>query len=151
MVQLPRFNNHHREDKRSTELGWQSTSRRFQTALVLLGFIFGLGLLASHLPAQETDPALALFKKHCRRCHGDDGKGKKLLVKILKLEDRGVEALNLTREQARGLTDDEMVKIIQEGLNQMKSYKDKISVDETRLLVGHIRNLQKKATEKPTK
>ncbi len=78
----------------------------------------------------------------CASCHGSDGKAQTKTGKKLKIKDYTDAAV-----QAQ-LKDDEMIKSITEGIKgdngkeKMKSFKDELSADEIKDLVGFIRKFK---------
>jgi cytochrome c553 len=78
----------------------------------------------------------------CASCHGSDGKGQTKTGKKLKIKDYTDASVQA------GLKDDEMAKAITEGIKgdngkeKMKSFKDDLSADEVKDLVGFIRKFK---------
>lgn len=90
----------------------------------------------------ETD-VVALWKKNCASCHGDDGKGETKAGKSKKVQD-------LTNPEVRAKFDrDRMIKSTKEGLKtedgkvQMKPYGEKLSDAEIAALTDYIINTLK--------
>jgi cytochrome c553 len=86
--------------------------------------------------------ATANWTKHCASCHGKDGKGETKAGRMA-----GVKDQTDPKYQA-GLTDDKMIAAIKDGLKEggkekMKPFKDKLSDDEIKALVAHVRTLKK--------
>ena len=84
----------------------------------------------------------ANWTKHCASCHGKDGKGETKAGRMA-----GVKNQTDAQYQA-GLTDDKMFAAIKEGLKdgtkeKMKPFKDKLSDDEIKALIAHVRSLKK--------
>lgn len=105
--------------------------------------------LAVALLAQAATPPPApvgsrtaeeIWKKHCVRCHGADGRGKTKKGRELKAPD-----LTRPKWQARH-SDEKIVKAIADGnrKRKMPAFKDKLSADEIQSLVAHVRALEKK-------
>jgi mono/diheme cytochrome c family protein len=94
-----------------------------------------------------TSPLLAAdaktnWEKHCQKCHGADGKGQTTMGKKLKAKD-----YTLAAEQKK-FTDEDAVKIITEGKKEgdktvKKGFKDTLSEQEIKDLVGHVRKFGK--------
>jgi mono/diheme cytochrome c family protein len=93
--------------------------------------IFTLALQAGPAPDAGGD----LFKQKCAMCHGADGKGYPAL-KTPDFTDPKVQA---------SLKDEEITKIIKNGKpgTAMPPFKDSLSEDQTKSLVGYIRSLKK--------
>jgi cytochrome c6 len=92
-------------------------------------------LLCTHLANAQTGEST--FKAKCAACHGADGSGNTAVGKSLHLRDLG-------SADVQKLTDEDLNKIITDGKGAMPSYKDKLSGDEIKGLVGFIRELPKK-------
>lgn len=80
----------------------------------------------------------ALYKKHCVTCHGQDGKGKPALAGMFKVEP---EKLDLTTADVKNDSDEELLKVINDGVNKMPAYKDKLTQEEQKEVLKHIRHL----------
>ena len=93
--------------------------------------IFTLALQAGPAPDAGGD----LFKQKCAMCHGADGKGYAAL-KTPDFTDPKVQA---------SLKDEEITKIIKNGKpgTAMPPFKDSLSDDQIKSLVGYIRSLKK--------
>ena len=86
--------------------------------------------------------AVETWDKECSKCHGKDGAGQTTMGKKLKLKDYTDAAVQ------SGFSDEEATKAIKEGVQEdgkikMKSYADKLSDDEVKALVAHVRSLKK--------
>ena len=82
------------------------------------------------------------WTKHCASCHGKDGKGQTKAGRMA-----GVKDQTDTQYQA-GLKDEKMFTSIKEGLKEgekekMKPFKDKLSDEEIKALVAHVRSFKK--------
>ena len=81
--------------------------------------------------------AAALYGKHCKSCHGADGKGQTTMGKKSKARD-------YTTEEGQKWTDAEGVKAILEGSGKMKGYKEKgITEADAKELVAYVRKFKK--------
>lgn len=81
----------------------------------------------------------ALFAKHCASCHGKDGKaqtpaGRKLGVKDL-TQSKTTDA-EIEKQLIEGKKDGR-------GLPKMPSFRDKLSPDEMKSLIGFVKSLRK--------
>lgn len=101
--------------------------------LVLAIGIAGLSGRAFADTGEET------FNKKCAMCHGKDGKGQTPMGKKLNIKD-------LTDDAAQGKKDQELEKTILEGKpdTKMAAFKGKLSGDEIKAVLAHIRSLKKK-------
>jgi mono/diheme cytochrome c family protein len=81
------------------------------------------------------------WDKDCAMCHGKDGKGQTTVGRKLQIKD-------FTDPKAQAsFTDDQATKVIKEGITQdgklkMKPFGDKLSDDEIKALVAHVRGLK---------
>src|SRR6266498_1837714 len=95
-----------------------------------------LALIATPLLADATPDGASLFKAKCAMCHGPDGSGQTPMGKSLKIRSLG-------SADVQKQTDAELTNIITNGKNKMLAYKGKLSAEEIKALVGHIRSLKK--------
>jgi cytochrome c553 len=107
--------------------------------LSLLTATLVLLFLAS--PSRAAD-LQANWTKHCASCHGKDGKGQTKAGKMAGVKDQ------TDPQYQAGLKDDKMFASVKEGLKEggkekMKPFKDKLSDDEIKALVAHVRTLKK--------
>jgi len=84
----------------------------------------------------------ANWDKQCAKCHGKEGKGDTTMGKKLKVKDY------TKAEDQKKFTDEEAFKITKEGKKKgsktlMKGFASKLSDDEIKALVKHIRAMKK--------
>jgi cytochrome c6 len=82
------------------------------------------------------------WEKHCQKCHGADGKGETRMGR-----QSGVKDYTDSKVQAE-MKDDKAIKIIKEGLvekgkKKMDPYGDKLTDEEIKALIAHIRSFKK--------
>ena len=111
----------------------QSSQRPF-ILILFMGLIISLPSFITETPEAESVVASSkehtpdeLYKKHCRLCHGMDGKkmlsdAKDLSISELSLEDR--------------------IAIISDGSGSMSAYKDKMSIEEIAAVASYIEALR---------
>jgi len=87
-------------------------------------------------PAAFGDGA-EVYTKNCASCHGKDGKGETTMGKKAKVKD-----YTDAKVQA-SFTDAEALKVILEGKEKMKGYKDKVTEAEAKEVVAYIRAFKK--------
>jgi mono/diheme cytochrome c family protein len=81
--------------------------------------------------------AAELYAKHCKSCHGADGKGQTAMGKKSKAKD-------YSTAEGQKWSDAEGVKAILDGKDKMKGYKDKgITEADAKALVAYIRAFKK--------
>jgi cytochrome c553 len=98
-------------------------------------------LLAAALAAKAAD-APENWKAQCAKCHGQDGKGDTKMGK-----KAGCKDLTDAKVQAE-LKDDKAFKSVKDGMKDgdkeiMKSFADKLSDDEIKALIAHVRSFKK--------
>jgi cytochrome c553 len=98
-------------------------------------------LLATALAANAAD-ASENWKAHCAKCHGQDGKGDTKMGK-----KAGCKDLTDAKVQAE-LKDDKAFKSVKEGIKDgdktlMQPYNEKLSDDEIKALISHVRSYKK--------
>ncbi len=101
-------------------------------SITLVAVAFALGMNS----ASAADAA-ATWTSNCASCHGPDGKGQTTMGKKQKLGDYTDAAV-----QAK-FTDEEALKAILEGKGKMKGFKDKVSEEDAKALVKHVRAFKK--------
>jgi cytochrome c6 len=94
-------------------------------------------LLLSSTPLWAQGEGATLFKSKCVVCHGADGSGNTAVGKSMHIRD-------LASADVQKQTDAELTAMITNGKGGMPSYKDKLSGDQIKDLVGFIRELAKK-------
>lgn len=82
------------------------------------------------------------WTKHCVSCHGKDGKGQTKAGRMAGVKDQ------TDAQYQAGLKDDKMFTSIKEGLKdgakeKMKPFKEKLTDDEIKALIAHVRSLKK--------
>src|SRR6185503_9563776 len=104
-------------------------------------------LIATLVPSLLAGPARAAdvqanWTKHCASCHGKDGKGQTKAGRMAGVKDQ------TDAQYQSGLKDEKMIAAVKDGLKEdgkekMKPFKDKLSDDEIKALVAHVRSLKK--------
>jgi cytochrome c553 len=82
------------------------------------------------------------WAKHCASCHGKDGKGQTKAGRMAGVKDQTDAQYQAT------LKDEKIFVSIKEGLKdggkeKMKPFKDKLSDDEIKALIAHVRTFKK--------
>lgn|SRR4030095_474234 len=88
-------------------------------------------------PSPSVDPlatARANYAKNCEACHGPEGIGG-----LVKVENKQIKVASLKSDHAIKHTDDQLVKTITTGEEEMPSFKSKLSLEEITDLVRFIR------------
>jgi len=97
-------------------------------------FALAAALIVSTVRPAHAEDAAALYKSKCQMCHGADGKGSPAGQKM------GVKDLH-SPEVAK-MSDDELIKAVQDGKGKMQAYKGKISDDDIKALIKYIHTLK---------
>jgi len=87
--------------------------------------------------AVRAADAAEIWSKNCASCHGKDGAGATTMGKKLKVKD-----YTDAKVQA-AFTDAEALKVILEGKEKMKAYKDKMTEAEAKDQVKYVRAFKK--------
>jgi cytochrome c6 len=97
--------------------------------------------LAAGVAIAIAAPAAENWENHCARCHGADGKGQTKVGKKLNVKD-------YTKADVQAqMKDEEMFKVISEGVKEngkekKKPYKDELSAEEIKALIAYIRQFK---------
>lgn len=80
-----------------------------------------------------------LFALNCMICHKESGTGGEITIKGKKLN-----AENLTADKIKKMTDEKLVGYVRDGIEDegMPAFKDKMTPEEIRAVVAHVRTLQ---------
>jgi mono/diheme cytochrome c family protein len=107
--------------------------------LVQAGSVLALSaaLFCSTVPAWGQNDGASLYKAKCAACHGADGTGNTSVGKTMKIRD-------LHSADVQKQTDAQLTDIVTAGKSPMPGYKDKLTADQIKGLVGYIRELGKK-------
>lgn len=105
--------------------------------------IIGAILLAAGVMSVPAADVAANWEQHCTKCHGADGKGETKMGK-----KAGAKDYTDAKVQAE-IKDDAAFKAVKDGLKgddgkeKMKAYADKLSDDEIKALIAHVRTFKK--------
>jgi mono/diheme cytochrome c family protein len=88
-------------------------------------------------PAVFAADGAAIYKTKCATCHGADGKGQTPMGKKMNLRDLG-------SPDVQKQTDKELYDWTAVGKGKMPGYKDKLSDEEIKALVAHMRTFAHK-------
>ena len=82
-----------------------------------------------------------IFAVNCQICHKEDGTGGPVTIDGKKLNPD-----NLTTDKMKAMTDEKLVGYVTNGVEDegMPAFKDKLSADEIKMVVSHVRKLQGK-------
>ena len=94
-------------------------------------------LVMALAPLAFAADGAAVYKAKCATCHGVDGKGQSPMGKKMNLRDLG-------SPEVQKQTDKELYDWTAVGKGKMPGYKDKLSDEEIKALVAHMRGFAKK-------
>ena len=100
-------------------------------SLLIAGSLTCIASMAFAGDAAET------WNTSCAGCHGKDGSGNTIMGK-----KAGVADYRDPKVQAK-FTDAEATKIITDGKDKMKPFKDKLTADQIKELVAYVRSFKK--------
>ena len=82
-----------------------------------------------------------IFAVNCQICHKEDGTGGPVTIDGKKLNPD-----NLISDKIKAMTDEKLVGYVSNGVvdEGMPAFKDKLSADEIKMVVSHVRKLQGK-------
>ena|SRR5579872_2852994 len=97
--------------------------------------------MASFAFAADTipQPGQKIFIAKCAQCHGKDAKGLPNMAKVLKVDPI---IINLTRDEAVALSDEDIAKTVTAGKNKMPKFKGKLTDEQVQQVVKYLRSLQ---------
>jgi mono/diheme cytochrome c family protein len=104
-----------------------------QSAFMMFALVLAVALLAP-APAAAEDAA-ALWKAKCAGCHGADGQPSAMGQKM--------GARDLGSPEVQKLTDAELTTLTAKGKNKMPAYEAKLTADQIKALVAHMRSFKK--------
>lgn len=95
-------------------------------------------------PTAALDIASAgkeIFAVNCQICHKEDGTGGPVTINGKKLVPD-----NLTADKIKAMTDEKLIGYVTNGVEDegMPAFKDKLSSEEIKMVVAHVRTLQNK-------
>ncbi len=109
-------------------------STKITVSALLLGCLVGWS-------ARAGDDANTIWDKNCAACHGKDGKGSTMMGRRLSIKD-------LTDAKVQASFDDALATktikegVIDKGTEKMKAFGDKLSNDDIKALVAHVRSFK---------
>jgi mono/diheme cytochrome c family protein len=82
-----------------------------------------------------------IFATNCQICHKEDGTGGPVTIDGKKLNPD-----NLTTDKMKAMSDEKLIGYVTNGVvdEGMPAFKDKLSPEEIRMVVNHVRTLQAK-------
>jgi mono/diheme cytochrome c family protein len=106
---------------------------KLTSGLLILVVAFAMALA----PMAYAADGAAIYKSKCATCHGADGKGQTPMGTKMGLRDLG-------SPDVQKQTDKQLYDWTAAGKGKMPAYKDKLSDEEIKALVAHMRTFAKK-------
>lgn len=112
---------------------WSRPTRR-----LLAGGGIAVALTFAYAPMSfaQTPDGAALYRRHCRACHGAEGVPAQGMAKAFP----GLKSLADTTFMG-GVSEDSVVHVLQHGAGAMKSFHEKLSDDEMRAIAQFVKTL----------
>jgi mono/diheme cytochrome c family protein len=85
-------------------------------------------------PVDEFAAARANFQQHCEGCHGESGEGG-----LVKVDNKQIKVPSLKSDHAVKHTDDQLIKLITNGEEEMPAFKDKLTPAQITEMVRFVR------------
>ena len=85
-------------------------------------------------PADEFATARLNYAKHCEACHGPQGEGGPV-----KTPEKQIKVPSLKAPHAVRHSDEELIKIVTNGEEEMPSFKDKLNAEEITTMIRFVR------------
>ena len=94
-------------------------------------------------PAATIDEATTgrdLYAKNCAECHKDSGKGGKVTI-----DGKTLDPDDISTAKMAAKPDEKLTEYITNGFpdDGMPAFKDKLKADEMKMIIKHVRTLQK--------
>lgn len=102
---------------------------------VRAGLLAGIGLFAT-LPAQAQVDGPVLYRQHCAKCHGVDGRADNLRGRAFFAQDLS------DAEWQEHTSDAQILAAIRNGARMMSGYAGKLSLEQQQALVQRVRGLR---------
>jgi len=95
----------------------------------------------------QVEFAKGLYAKNCAICHKDSGKGGKVTV-----DGKTIEPDDITTAKMKAKSDEKLSEYISEGFpdDGMPAFKEKLTPDQIKAVVRHVRVLQGSESVLPT-
>jgi mono/diheme cytochrome c family protein len=91
-------------------------------------------------PPERAMDAKEIYAMNCMICHKDTGKGGKVTI-----EGKAITPDDLTADKFKKMTDEKLIGYVTNGIEDegMPAFKDKLTPEEIRSVITHVRTLQK--------
>lgn len=96
-----------------------------------------MSLLAISTTSFAQDSGADIYKSKCQSCHAADGSGNTPAGKSMK-------ARPFNSPEVLKMSDDDLIQVTKNGRGKMPAYAGKLTDDQIKAVVAHIRTLQGK-------
>ena len=96
-----------------------------------------MSLLAISSTSFAQSPGADIYKSKCQSCHAADGSGNTPAGKSMK-------ARPFNSPEVMKMSDDDLIQVTRDGRGKMPAYAGKLTDDQIKAVVAHIRTLQGK-------
>jgi mono/diheme cytochrome c family protein len=96
-----------------------------------------MSLLAISSTSFAQSPGADIYKSKCQSCHAADGSGNTPAGKSMK-------ARPFNSPEVMKMSDDDLIQVTRAGRGKMPAYAGKLTDDQIKAVVAHIRTLQGK-------
>ena len=101
-----------------------------------LAAVLACGILFADVTGVQAQDGAATYKSKCVVCHGPDGKGSSMGIKL--------GASDLTSAEVQQQTDAQLTDVIKNGKGKMPGFEGRLQDPEIKDLIAFIRTLAKK-------
>ena len=95
-----------------------------------------ISLLAVSTTSFAQNSGADIYKSKCQSCHGADGSGNTPAGKATKVRP-------FNSPEIIKMSDDDLIQITKNGRGKMPAYAGKLTDDQIKAVIAHIRTLQK--------
>jgi mono/diheme cytochrome c family protein len=96
-----------------------------------------ISLLAISSTSFAQSPGADIYKSKCQSCHAADGSGNTPAGKSMKVRP-------FNSPEVVKMSDDDLIQVTRDGRGKMPAYAGKLTDDQIKAVVAHIRTLQGK-------
>ena len=96
-----------------------------------------MSLLAISSTSFAQSPGADIYKSKCQSCHAADGSGNTPAGKSMKVRP-------FNSPEVVKMSDDDLIQVTRDGRGKMPAYAGKLTDDQIKAVVAHIRTLQGK-------
>lgn len=106
----------------------------FAVTAFAAGIPSGNTFAVSSAVSSESVSQASIYRAHCARCHGNDGRANTK-------EGRKTEAADLTEDSVKAMSTEKMTRIIRNGKGDMPAFAKKLSAAQIAAVIQYVRGL----------